>query len=197
MAEKEYQRLTRTAVRGFVGITRASLWLGSDHVLCVDTTGYSETYKRFYFRDIQAITVRGAAVRNVWTMVLAVTVFLLVIIGLANDSPGKEVCLSLAGLALLALIINVMRGPTCSCQIRTAVQIEPLPISRVRVARKVLDRLRPLIASAQGQLSPEEIAARLSEPPLAEPAPVAIASETPNAAPASAEDPNAPPPAAS
>jgi hypothetical protein len=192
MAEKEYQRLTRAATRGFVGITRASLWLGSDHLLCVETTGYSEIYKRFYFRDIEAIVVRATTSRNIWTMVWAVVVFLFLIFGFANDTPGKEICFSIAGLAALALVINLVRGPTCTCEIRTLVQTEKLPLSRIRKVRKFLDRVRPLIASAQGQLTPEEVTARFSEPPLAAPTPaapaptpVAGASETPNAAPAS------------
>ena len=62
MAEKEYQRLTRARLRraGFFTAvaTRSSLWLGKDHLLCIDSNGYGEDYKRFYFRDIQTITLR-------------------------------------------------------------------------------------------------------------------------------------------
>jgi len=73
------------------------------------------------------------------------------------------------------LIINLVRGPTCRCEIRTLVQTERLPLSRIRATRKFLERVRPLITSAQGQLTPEEVTARMSEPPLANPAAAAPA----------------------
>lgn len=198
MADKEYKRLTRSSARGFIGVTRASLWLGNDHLLCVDTTGYSESYKRFYFRDIQAIIVRVTNTRSAWNYVWGIAVLLFLVIGLAaDDTVPKVICLCIAGLSALAMIINIVRGPTCTCQIRTAVQTEFLPVPRTRVARKLLERVRPLIASAQGQLTPEEVAARMSEPPLANPepaapapAPTAVTSETLNVATASLSSPN-------
>ena len=201
MAENEYQRLTRSTVSGLIGISRVSLWLGNDHLLCVHMTGYSEIYKRFYFRDIEAIVVRATNARNIWTFGYAIAVFFFSIIGISinnaavngaavDDTVARVIFLSLAGISALACIINLLRGPTCTCEIRTLVQTERLPLSRVRKTQKVLNRIRPLIASAQGQLTPEEVAARMVEPPLANPVPVAapapeaIASETLNAAPA-------------
>jgi len=51
MAAREYHRLTRALPRPvrphFGGST--SLWLGKDHLLSIDSTGYTESYKRFYF----------------------------------------------------------------------------------------------------------------------------------------------------
>lgn len=201
MAENEYKRLTRSAARGSIGISRASLWLGDDHLLCVDTTGYSEIYKRFYFRDIEAIVVRGTRTRGVWSIVWGlVSALFLIICLLAIDPVARGIFAGLTGVCALVLVINLVQGPTCTCEIRTLVQTERLPLSRIRKVRKFLDHVRPLIASAQGQLTSEEVAARLSEPPLAEPAPVApapapvaVASEAPSP---SAQDPNAPPPAA-
>ena len=76
MAEKQYERLTRARRRqaGFVAATyiRTSLWLGKDHLLCIDSNGYSETYKRFYFQDIQAVSIRLTQRRQVWNWVLGV-----------------------------------------------------------------------------------------------------------------------------
>ena len=77
MPEIHYQRLTYSRGRSAFAVavqSRASLWLGPDHLLCVDTNGYSETYKRFYFRDIQAITIRESARRNVWNSILVLPV---------------------------------------------------------------------------------------------------------------------------
>jgi hypothetical protein len=63
------------------------------------------------------------------------------------------------------LAANTLMGPTCVCHLKTAVQTEELtPLRRLRRARKVLARVRPLIVAAQGELTPEEIAARMAQP---------------------------------
>lgn len=206
MAEIKYQRLTRAAGRtalGPVSITRASLWLGEDHVLCVESGGYAESYKRFYFRDIQAITTRRTNTRSVWNWVYGVMSGLLFLIGLSlissDNTAAGIVFFSLFVLCIVGLGVNTSLGPTCACQIRTAVQTELLPLPRIRNARKFLDRVRPLITAAQGQLTAEELATRIQESatpnPAAVPAatPVPAAAPTPEAAPQADEDLNAPP----
>src|ERR1051326_4778766 len=75
MPEKTYQRLTYARARsGFVAsaLSRSSLWLGPDHLLLVERRGYTEFYKRFFFRDIQAITIRQTNRHKVWTLVLSI-----------------------------------------------------------------------------------------------------------------------------
>jgi len=175
MAEREYQRLTRARLRRagvFTAVaTRSSLWLGKDHLLCIDSTGYGEDYKRFYFRDIQAVTLVATKRRWIWNWVLGAPTALCVIwwsihFASASSVPPGDVILASGMIAFFALplLINNLLGPSCACQLRTAVQTEDLPsLSRLRRSRKVMDRLRPLIAAAQGQLAPEEIPARMQE----------------------------------
>ena len=38
-----------------------SLWLAEDHLLVVESTGYSEEYTRYYLKDIQAIISRRSS----------------------------------------------------------------------------------------------------------------------------------------
>ena len=59
---------------GFIGGTfrQSRLWLGQDHLLSVDSTLSSQDLKRFYFRDIQAITVRRTHTGRTWNIVNAV-----------------------------------------------------------------------------------------------------------------------------
>lgn len=170
MAESEYRRLTKTRVRrkGAFAITatRTSLWLGNDHLLSIDSTGYTEEYKRFYFRDIQAITICGNQRRVVWNWILIA--FLIPSLTWLLFSVGDvDIGLLIIGgivasLFAIPLIVNNVSGPTCNCYLRTAVQVEELAsLSRIRRAQKVLARLRPLIAEAQGELPAEEIPARL------------------------------------
>jgi hypothetical protein len=173
MAKKHYQRLTwgRRRQTGFIvpSYARASLWLGEDHLLCIDSNGYAESYKRFYFQDIQAVTIRATKRRLIWNWVLAVPAVIFVaafITGLATmtdrNLAASSPFLALALLFAIPLLINTLLGPTCACELRTAVQIEQLPsLCRLRKTRRILARLRPLIAQAQGQLAPEEIPTRV------------------------------------
>lgn len=181
MADIKYQRLTRErSPRRFaaVGQARAALWLGDDHLLLVETSGITETYKRFFFRDIQAITIRRTSRRKIWNWVLSAPLILcaLFIAFRAFDVrwiDGDEAgVLTVVGVLFgIPLLINNLLGRTCTCQLRTAVQTEELPsLCRLRKTRKVLAKIRPLIAAAQGQLTAEEVSARLRESVVAPPA---------------------------
>ena len=44
--------------RGRTPLGSHSLWIGEDHLLLVELRGFTETYRRFYFRDVQAIILR-------------------------------------------------------------------------------------------------------------------------------------------
>jgi len=71
------------------------------------------------------------------------------------------------------------------------VQIEDLPsLNRMRRARKVLERLRPLVVAAQGELRPEEIPLRLQELSTSAPGTMPSTSDTSSYV---IEDPNTPP----
>ena len=168
MAEKEYIRLARPRRRsGFLTstTTRSSVWLGKDHLLCVETTGYTETYKRFYFRDIQAITLHRTKAFLIANSILIPLMLLFVVLGIiVDDSVGGIVLWCIAVLPGLPLVVNLVRGPSCLCRVRTAVQEEEIPaLANVRKTNAVLARIRPLIAEAQGVVAREEIPARLAE----------------------------------
>jgi hypothetical protein len=195
VAEKEYQRLTRAHARSqfaVAAVSRSSLWLGKDHLLCIDSNGYTENYKRFYFRDIQAIIIRKTERHKYWGLVFAVlAVAFFFPAGLSSEVVIKYAFGSIAGIFVMIFLINLALGPASACQIRTAVQVEDLPsLNRLRRARKVLNRVRPLVVAVQGEITPEEISLRLQEisplgtdatPAAAEPARTVV------------EDPNAPP----
>jgi hypothetical protein len=172
MPEKEYQRLTPARSRTTF-VSRSSLWLGKDHLLCIDSSGYTETYKRFYFRDIQTVIIVKSKRRVIWNWVLGplTAIFLVLLLGSlpytgstgSNSNLGEIVFFAFLGFIFaLPLLINNILGPSCVCHLRTAVQIEELPpLNRLRRARKALNRLRPFMVAAQGGLPPEEISARM------------------------------------
>jgi hypothetical protein len=174
VAEKQYHRLTRPAVyssgRIIVALSwRQSLWLAQDHLLSIRSNRFVEEYRRFYFRDIQAVTIRKTRRREFWNVVLSLVLLLclgffiarMVQFGFSSDLWPWFVLLGFVGLPLL---FNNLRGPTCTCYMRTAVQVEELPsMNRLRKAQKILARIRPLIAAAQGELTAQQVSNGMQE----------------------------------
>jgi hypothetical protein len=166
-SEIHYKRLARFRVR--TGLS--SLWLGPDHILSVNSNGYIENYKRFYFRDIQAIIVQRTSRRAVWNGILAAPLLgafiglLACLSSLSEDEVGAIICSVILVIILSFFILNYILGVGCACHIRTAVQIQRLPsVRRVPYARHVLETIRPLIAVAQGgELSAEVVSTRMRE----------------------------------
>lgn len=168
MAEREYIKLTPPRQRGGVAVVsshRSNLWLGPDHLLGVETEGYTESYKRFYYRDIQAITLRKTNRATIIGTVTGAFTAIFAALALAAASFEAKAAWGFpAALFAVPFFINLAYGPSCKCQLRTAVQVEDVPsMSRIRRARKVIARLRPLIAEAQGQIAAEEIPLRFQE----------------------------------
>lgn len=177
MPKIEYQRLTRaTAITA--RLSTGSLWLGADHLLSVDSGYFTENYKRFYFRDIQAITIEKTKNWTIWNYIWGVAVFITLVSAIVdlpkgpssqwsgNDAVASIVFGGFATLFGIFLAIHLLLGPTCKCYLRTAVQIEKFPsLRRLRKTRKILERIRPLITAAQnGELSPQTIAEKMREP---------------------------------
>lgn len=154
-APKQYRKLPG---RGATFTHYVRLYIGSDHLLQVASSGFSETYKRFYFRDIQAITLRKTYVGKAINAVLGATVAVLAVPALFTSAPVTFVLASLAGFFAILLGANIALGATCICHLRTAVQHEKLrSLARLRRAHRVLERLKPRIAEAQGELPVEPL----------------------------------------
>jgi hypothetical protein len=170
--EKDYIRLPGAGSRwAWSSLTGgwSRLWLGKDHLLMVNSTGYAEEYKRFFFRDIQFITLRQTGPGVGWIATFATFAVLFLALALAVGDVGTIVFGSVAGVFALMLAVHLARGPMAVCQLRTAVQTEHLPsLCRVRRALAVLDRIRPLIVAAQGELKSTE----------AQPAPPVVLAES-------------------
>lgn len=156
---KIYRRLPE---RGMTLTHYVRLFQGPDHLLQVSSTGYSELYKRFYFRDIQAITILKTPWANVWTVILAVLTLGFLLPALDMSMGAAIVMSSIAGFLMTCLVIHLVLGPTCVCHIRTAVQTEKLPtLRRIKAARKTINRIKPFIVETQGQVSAEQLMERM------------------------------------
>lgn len=169
MPEPEYRRLTRARNRSLfalVSSSRTSLWLGKDHLLQIDTSGYTENYKRFHFRDIQALVLCKT---DAWLYRAVVLAALASFFGLLPRLGGGPVAAwifgIIAGVFAIFLFFDLLAGPTAKCYLRTAVQTERLvALSRLRRARYVFEILRPLITAVQGEFKPEIPSRVVSEP---------------------------------
>ena len=149
----EYKRLPGKR-RGFLGVS--SLWLGPDHLLSIFGKGYSEAYKRFYYKDIQNIIVQRTESAKYTNIAAGLGVLLFLLFAwLAGETAGLVLAV-VAVLFLTALLVNLVRGHSCRFFIQTAVQLEKLPsVHRVKDANRILDKVRPKIETAQGMLSRE------------------------------------------
>lgn len=150
------------------------LYRGEDHLLQVTSVTFSERYKRFYFRDIQALTVVRTAAWLIWAGLAGFIALLLLVITVAvNDPVGRVVSGSGAGVFVLVVLSQLLRGPTCRCCVQTAVQTERIPsLNRERKTRQVLESLRPLIEAVQGPLTESpSILTAADTPDTGEPSP--------------------------
>src|SRR5439155_11166424 len=122
--DPKYQRLTRARPRArfaIISTGNSSLWLGPDHLLCIDSNGYTENYKRFYFRDIQAFIARKTDGYKYASLVLGlIGLFLGIMAAVTSDSVGRIILFSAAGLFLLCMSLNLLFGPTTLCYLQTA-----------------------------------------------------------------------------
>ncbi len=152
MAERIYHRLPG---RGRQFLNSSTLWEAADHLLLVQSHLVSESYRRFFFRDVQALVVCETKSGLVMTIVLA-ALGALACVPMAFVPDGWWMAfVALALLFFLPALINFLRGPTCRCTLRTAVQTQDLPsLNRLKIARKVLARLQPKIAAVQQDATP-------------------------------------------
>jgi hypothetical protein len=155
---QRYRRLPGRR-RGF--IFGSSIWMGSDHLLLVKSARFREDYKRFYFRDIQAIvtakaprfhiSTRSALIALLWLCALAA------VNGLEFGLNARGIGMNLTwawwtvSVALIATWIWVSVACSCRCRIYTAVSSDELPsLYRTWTARRFLEKVEPKLVEAQG-----------------------------------------------
>ena len=159
--EKPYKKLISGVPHGVVAASRNSLWAGADHLLHVQGSWVTEEYRRFYYADIQSITLRRTNRRRNVNIALGILGLPQIPIALYIQASGGDfagVAWFFAALFLLPMLYNSARGPTCVCHIATAVQnFEIRILRRVRKSERVIAMIRERIAAAQGTLTEEGI----------------------------------------
>jgi hypothetical protein len=138
---------------------RCSLWQGPDHLLWVQGNMMQEHYKRFYFQDIQAVILRHNQRRLIWALVWGTLAVLTGALG-AFLSEYESNFFFYASLWSPFLICNHLFGPGCDVFIQTPVHLEKIStLVRVKASVKVLDRIREMAETSQGQLDGKALTA--------------------------------------
>ena len=160
----DYRRLPGRAAGSFG--THQRLYAGPDHVLVARTASFREDYKRFYYNDIQALTLQRTSqgvVLNVGIGALSLMLFITLGVvfwgGASVFDPVSIFTIIVTVVMLMLLLWNVALGPTCECFLLTAVHAERLEcLTRVRTAQKTFNLLRPIIETVQGTVQEEQAA---------------------------------------
>ena len=160
-ADRTYRRALPGRAKRYFGLSleRSRLWLADDHILHLRMTSFTETCKRFYFKDIQALVVCKTSAGKVVNVILGIVVAALTVVGLTAVSwpVGVTLCI-IAGILGVLLVTNALLGPTCVCRLHTAVQAERLAsLGRLRTARKTVVMIKSLIDAAQGRLTTDDL----------------------------------------
>lgn len=143
-----YKRLPGS--RSFFG--KDTLWLAEDHILYVVLWFITEDYRRFYFRDIRALTYRRTAIGRIANIILTGILAAPLATAFFYTDVERRAFLIVAAVFGFLLLINVLLGPTCDCYIDTAVQrVKLTPLTRTRKAKRVLRYLTPYIQGAQSE----------------------------------------------
>jgi hypothetical protein len=153
-----YQRLPGTR-RGL--LARASAWAAPDHILLIEGSRVRETYKRVYFRDVQALLVMRRnrfLIQTPWLLVLpAMLIAVLRLPGEWRATGGSIAVLALLAILVYLYVAAVFGG--CRLYLATAVgNVKVASVFRVWQARRFHDRVTPLIVAAQTHAPPIESA---------------------------------------
>jgi hypothetical protein len=136
-------------------LIRHSLWMKPDHLLCVRAYPFSQQYRRYYFKDIQALVLTelthpAAYFFYAFAVLFAIATLLLY--------PRHPVWATLCGLPALLLFFLGWRTPDCACAIQTRVSADRLPsLGKLRTARRTIALVKAQIDQTQGELRAEAL----------------------------------------
>ena len=152
-----YQRMLRP-VGGAAAYT--SLWRGTDHLLLVSSSGFSESYQRIQYTDVMALLIKPSDWRMIWNIILGAVALIFLLVAVVVSSSGLAL-LPVAGaiLTVILVVVNSLLGPGCKLYLATRVQTVQLPVRRRRRALRCVEQLKSLVGAAQGRaLASVEIA---------------------------------------
>jgi hypothetical protein len=139
--------------------------MGADHLLQVSNQLGWEQYRRWFYRDIQAMIARRNVTRLVWNLVVGLGgLFIgfgaILVLAAPTSSTGERtgliVVASILGIIsvgfLAVALVNTLLGPSCTVYVQTPRGMEKVSApGRLAVFERVVERVRPLAEAAQAQ----------------------------------------------
>lgn len=144
---------TRVPGRRRGTILSSTVWMGDDHLLLVRNSRFSETYKRFFYRDIEALLIRRGprfSVSPYWLLTFVALLFGMLIAIPSRSRTG--IWMIVAGLIAMMVYLAVeCLFLSCTTSIQTAVSSEELnALFRTRHALKAARLIATKIEEFQG-----------------------------------------------
>jgi len=113
---------------GFQLAVRSRLYAGTDHLMIVQNTGYTEDYKRVAYDDIRYVTV-VQTYGQIQQWMAAGAILFVILISPLWGLPWLAVGI-IGAPFFLWLMVNLILGPTCRIYLNTHVQTIQLPAPR-------------------------------------------------------------------
>ena len=170
--DQSYKRLP-----GRTGLfIRHSLWIAPDHLLRVRAHPFAQEYRRYYFKDIQALVLTESPNPAVYFLYGFAAFFGLLCVLLFSSK--HQVWGTLLALPTILLLYIAWRIPECVCRIQTRVSADWLPsLGKLRSAHRSIARIQQAVEGVQGQLehgtgpsqaqtAPPTLPSAISEPEL-------------------------------
>lgn len=150
--ENRYRRLR--AGTGSSLVSRHSLWIGTDHVLAITNTFGTESYRRYYFSEIQAFVSHRTVswlIGNIIIGFITLCCVVPAVVMLGSGDSGPSIAFFIVGgIMALILLIHLIAGPTAKLFVQTAASYDPIPgVTRWFMIRRIIRRLEPLVHEAQ------------------------------------------------
>jgi hypothetical protein len=148
----DYKKLSSFSIGPF---RRRSLWAASDHVLAAEASPFAESYRRYFYTDIQALVLTeiNTPLRRSYYAFAALPMLAAAIVWRFTGNWAGSLFLIACSVVLPAIL--ALRQE-CSCTIQTRLGAERLPsLRRLHSARKAVAIMQASIDRAQGALPPE------------------------------------------
>ncbi|MDH3348539.1 MAG: hypothetical protein OEM02_10645 [Desulfobulbaceae bacterium] len=129
-----------------------AVWQANDHFLVVENNGYTQSYKRFYFSDIQALILRVTKRHLIYAWCFGIGALLSFFSAYFLPWPENTPFLIFGLLFTILFGVNWYKGPTCKSSLITRVQSHPLHLVRLKIARRIFFKWRKIIEQEQGVL---------------------------------------------
>ena len=149
----EEQKINYKAIYENRGLMRSqTIYSADDHFLIASTTGYTERYTRFFFKDIVALKVRIDKNSGILlTIYIIITLLSLFFTSVVSSMEFRIIWGIFFLISLPGTIIILSFGPQSKLIFKTLTSEEEFPMGRRKKVMKGLEKLRPHIEEAQGK----------------------------------------------